>query len=36
MPFGGSTGAIYWITDRILYAIDYNRGMDILKFTGKL
>jgi LVIVD repeat len=36
MPFGGSTGAIYWITPRILYAIDYNRGMDILKYTGKL
>ncbi len=35
MPAAGSTGAVYWITKDILYAVDYNRGMDILRFTGK-
>jgi len=34
MPWGGSTGAVYWITDEILYAIDYTRGIDILRYTG--
>lgn len=35
MPWGGSTGAVYWITDEILYAVDYTRGIDILRYTGK-
>jgi hypothetical protein len=35
MPHGGSTGADYWITDKIVYAVDYTRGIDILRFTGK-
>ena len=35
MPHGGSTGASYWITDEILYSVDYTRGIDILRFTGK-
>jgi hypothetical protein len=36
LPYAGSTSAVYWITDRIAYAVDYNRGIDILRFTGKL
>ena len=36
LPHGGSTSAVYWITDRIVYTLDYNRGIDIIKFTGKL
>lgn len=36
LPHGGSTSAVYWVTDRIAYAVDYNRGIDILKFTGKI
>ena len=36
LPHAGSTSAVYWITDRIAYTLDYNRGIDILKFTGKL
>jgi hypothetical protein len=36
LPFAGSTSAVYWITDRIAYTLDYNRGIDILKFTGKI
>lgn len=35
MPYGGSTGATYWITDEIVYSVDYTRGIDILRFTGK-
>ncbi|MDQ3646478.1 MAG: hypothetical protein M3345_06015 [Actinomycetota bacterium] len=35
MPAAGSTGAVYWVTDEIVYAVDYNRGLDILRFTGK-
>lgn len=33
VPFAGSTSAAYWITKDILYAVDYNRGIDILRFT---
>jgi len=32
LPVGGSTSAAYWVTDEILYAIDYQRGIDILRF----
>lgn len=35
MPWAGSTGAAYWVTNEIVYAVDYNRGIDILRFTGK-
>ena len=34
MPVAGSTGAVYWITDEILYTVDYNRGIDILRWNG--
>lgn len=36
IPFNGNTGAVYWITDRIAYAVDYNRGIDIIRFNGEL
>lgn len=36
MPHNGNTGAVYWITDRIAYTADYNRGIDIIKWTGEL
>jgi hypothetical protein len=32
LPYAGSTSATYWITDEILYAVDYHRGIDILRF----
>lgn len=39
VPAGGSTSAAYWVpTDkegRIVYAVDYTRGIDILRFNGK-
>jgi hypothetical protein len=36
LPFGGSTSAVYWITDEIAYSLDYNRGIDVIRWTGKL
>ena len=36
IPHAGGTSASYWRTDRIVYSIDYQRGMDVLKYTGKL
>lgn len=36
VPFGGSTSAVHWITDRIVYAIDYTRGIDIIRWKGAM
>jgi hypothetical protein len=33
LPFAGSTSGAYWISDDILYTADYNRGIDIIRFT---
>ncbi len=35
LPHGGSTSAAYWMTDDIVYAVDYTRGIDILRYTGE-
>lgn len=35
LPYGGVTSATYWITGDIVYAIDYARGFDILRFKAK-
>ena len=35
LPLGGSTSAAYWVTDEIVYTTDYQRGIDILRFTGE-
>ena len=35
VPNAGSTSAAYWINARIVYAVDYSRGIDILRYTGK-
>jgi hypothetical protein len=35
VPHGGGTSAAYWVTDRIVYAIDYQRGFDVLKYSGE-
>ncbi len=35
IPHGGGTSAAYWVTDRIVYAIDYQRGFDVLQYNGK-
>ena len=31
VPVGGSTSGAYWVTDKIIYATDYQRGIDILR-----
>lgn len=33
LPYAGSTSATYWINKNIVYAVDYNRGIDILRFN---
>ena len=35
-PAAGSVSAVHWITDRILYTIDYTRGIDVLRWNGPL
>ncbi len=32
-PVGGQASVSYWITDEIVYTVDYNRGLDILRFS---
>lgn len=36
LPPGAETSAAYWVSDRIVYAIDYTRGIDILRYNGTL
>lgn len=36
MPNGGGTSAAYWVDKEIIYAIDYQRGFDVLRYTGKV
>ena len=36
LPNGGGTSGAYWITDEIVYAVDYTRGIDVLRYTGKV
>lgn len=33
MTYGGQASAAYWITNEIVYVVDYNRGLDILRFS---
>lgn len=35
LPFAGGTSAAYWVTKRIIYAADYQRGIYVMKYTGK-
>ena len=35
LPFLGGAAAAYWVNKEILYSVDYNRGIDILRYTGK-
>jgi LVIVD repeat len=36
LPLATSASAAYWVTDRIVYILDYQRGLDIVRYTGKL
>ena len=39
VPYAGSTSAAYWASkspkNDIVYAVDYTRGIDVLRYTGK-
>lgn len=35
LPYGGLTLSSFWVNDEIVYAIDQNRGIDILRYTEK-
>ena len=36
MPAAAQSSNPYWLTKRLLYVVDYNRGIDLLRYTGKL
>jgi hypothetical protein len=36
VPTGGNSAAVEWLTDRIVYAIDLQKGFDILKWKGAI
>lgn len=37
LPYGyGFTGTALFVGDRIVYAIDYSRGIDVLRYKGKV
>jgi hypothetical protein len=33
---GSVASAAYWVTDRLVYVLDYVRGFDVIRFTGPL
>lgn len=35
LPAAGGTSAAYWVDKEYIYAVDYQRGIDILRYTGK-
>ena len=35
VPAAGSTSAAYWLNDEIAYAVDYTRGIDVLRYLDK-
>ena len=35
-PLGTTASAAYWISDRIVYVADYNRGLDVIRYTGPI
>jgi hypothetical protein len=36
VPNAGETSAAYWVNDELVYSIDYTRGFDVLRYTGKI
>lgn len=36
LGYGSSASAAYWVTKRLVYSIDYTRGFDIIRYTGKV
>lgn len=36
LPHAGASSAAYWLTKNIVYSVDYQRGVDVLKYNGKI
>lgn len=36
LPWAANTFASYWITPEVIYGVDLNRGIDILRYKGKV
>ena len=36
LPHAGGTSGAYWVDNEYVYAVDYQRGVDILRYTGKV
>jgi hypothetical protein len=36
LPNAGGTSGAYWVDNEYVYAVDYQRGFDVLKYTGKI
>ena len=34
LPHAGSTSAAFWVNRNVIYAVDYTRGIDILRYNG--
>jgi hypothetical protein len=35
LPAAGGTSGAYFINDEIIYSVDYQRGIDVLRYSGK-
>lgn len=36
LPYAGATSGAYWVDKEYIYAVDYQRGVDILRYTDKV
>ena len=36
IPYAGGTSGAYWVGNRYIYSVDYERGIYVLKYTGKI
>lgn len=35
LPYAGNTFASYWVTGELIYSVDLNRGIDVLRYTDE-
>ncbi|MDQ3951435.1 MAG: hypothetical protein M3279_00510 [Actinomycetota bacterium] len=35
LPLDGSVWGAYWVSEDVIYAVDYNRGVDVLRVTSQ-
>lgn len=36
VPWAGEVSAVYWLNKELVYTVDYSRGIDILRYKGRL